>query len=59
MKGGVGVAGYGLVPGVLTLQLKGHGDEVTCVDWDKSKLYSGSKDQHVIEWNVDTGVYTK
>lgn len=39
--------------------LKGHGDEVTCVDWDKSKLYSGSKDQHVIEWNVDTGVYTK
>ncbi len=30
---------------------------MTCVDWDmgNSRLYSGSKDKHVVAWNVDTG----
>lgn len=25
------------------------------MDWDKKKLYSGSKDQHVMEWDIGTG----
>lgn len=34
-----------------------HGDEVTCLDWDlgQTRLYSGSKDKHVMAWNVGTG----
>ena len=37
--------------------LSEHCEDVTCVDWDlgRTRLYSGSKDKHVMVWDVDAG----
>ena len=51
------VSGVNLIS--IACQLEGHNGDVTCMDWDKNKLYSGSKDQHVVEWDIQTGESTR
>ena len=39
------------------LQSSSHSEPVTCVDWGcgNDKIYSGSSDQHIVEWSLGTG----